>query len=64
MKRKNVENRLSVTKAAELMGVSAQFLRISLQQGSIPFGLATKMSSRWTYVIFKEKFTECTGIKC
>lgn len=64
MKRaKNSENRLSVAEAAYLLGASQQYVRIGLQQGTLEFGKAVKMSSQWTYVITKQKFEEVTGIK-
>jgi hypothetical protein len=54
---------MSVFQAAELLGASEQFIRIGLQQKTLPFGMAVKMSGRWTYVITKQKFEETTGIK-
>lgn len=57
------KNRLSVIKAAELMNVSEQFIRIGLQKGVFPWGYAVKMSSQWTYFISIEKFQEFTGIQ-
>ena len=56
-------NRLSVKKCAELMGASEQFIRRGLQQNIFPWGYAVKMSSRWTYWISPDKFSEHTGIK-
>lgn len=56
-------NRLTVEQAASLLGASEQFIRIGLQQGTLKFGMAVKMSNRWTYVITKQKFEEITGIK-
>lgn len=56
------DNRLSVAKAAELMDVSQQFIRIGLQRGILPFGYAVQISSKWTYYISPSKFTEHTGI--
>ena len=56
------DNRLSVAKAAELMDVSQQFIRIGLQRGILPFGYAVQISSKWTYYISPTKFTEHTGI--
>ena len=61
---KSPDNRLSVAEAARLLGASEQFVRIGLQQGTLKFGMAVKMSSQWTYVITKQKFEEFTGIKC
>lgn len=57
-----MKNRLSVSKVAELMNVSEQFVRVGLQKGQLPFGYAIKMSSKWTYFISTTKFTEATGI--
>ena len=56
------DNRLSVAKAAELMDVSQQFIRIGLQRGILPFVYAVQTSSKWTYYISPSKFTESTGI--
>ena len=39
------------TEAAVIMGCSAQFIRIGLQQGKLDIGDAIKMSSMWTYNI-------------
>lgn len=58
-----MKNRLSISKAAELLNVSEQFVRVGLQQGVLPFGYAVKISKRWTYVITIPKFEETTGIK-
>lgn len=55
-------NRLSVVDAAELMGVTQQFIRMGLQQEKLPFGYAVKRSGRWSYYISPVKFTEYTGI--
>ena len=56
------ENRLSVAEAAYLLNASEQFIRIGVQQGTLKFGMAVKMSGQWTYVITKQKFEETTGI--
>ncbi len=55
-------NRLSVAKAASLLGASEQYVRIGLQNKDLEFGTAVKMSSHYTYVITKQKFKEVTGI--
>jgi len=34
---------LTIKEAAEVMGVTEQYLRISLQRGTLPFGSATIM---------------------
>ena len=59
----NEKNRMSVAQAAQLLGASEQFIRVGLQQGTLKFGMAVKMSGQWTYVITKQKFEEITGIK-
>lgn len=56
------QNRLSVQKAAELMEADAQFIRIALQRGHLPFGQAIKLSSQYSYYISIPKFSEYTGI--
>lgn len=57
------KNNMTVTEAAELMGVSPQFIRMGLQKGVLPFGYAVKVSSnRYTYFISRQKFIENTGI--
>lgn len=55
-----VEN-VSVKQAAEIMGKSQQFIRVDLQRGLLPFGIAVKMSSKWTYYISPKKFYEYVG---
>ena len=48
---------LTIAEAAEKMGVTAQFLRVSLQRGKFDFGVAMQMSGkRYTYYINREKF--------
>lgn len=50
-----VYNKLTVKDAADLMGVTPQFMRLALQQGRFPFGTAVKMK-RWSYYINADKF--------
>lgn len=50
--------RVTVKQAAKLLGVSEQFIRIGLQQGTLPIGCAVKMSERYTYYISKKKLEE------
>ena len=52
---------VSVKQAAEIMGKSQQFIRVGLQRGLLPFGIAVKMSSKWTYYISPKKFYEYVG---
>ena len=48
-------NRVTVSEAAKILGVSAQFIRIGLQRGRLPIGSAVRMSSKWTYHISPER---------
>lgn len=52
------EGRVSIKEAAERMEVCEQFVRIGLQRERLPFGVAIKMSTRWTYHISPAKFEE------
>ena len=58
------DKKMTVKQAADLMGVSPQFIRVALQQKELPFGAAVKVGKeRYTYYISPKKFTEYTGIK-
>ncbi|TEB10607.1 hypothetical protein Psfp_04145 [Pelotomaculum sp. FP] len=48
---------MPLPKAAAIMGVNPQFLRIALQQGKFPFGVAVKRK-KWNYYINPEQFRE------
>lgn len=54
---------ITVNEVAKQLNKSPQYIRLCLQQGLLPFGVAAKMpnSERWTYVIFPEKFKEYVG---
>ena len=52
-----------VKAAAELLGMSQQFVRIGLQRGILPFGSAVKLSTRWTYYVSLARLYEYAGIK-
>lgn len=54
---------MKVSECAKLLDKSPQFVRIGLQRGVLPFGVAIKMSSRWTYHISEEKVYEYLGKK-
>lgn len=41
---------MKVAEAARLLGVSKQFVRLGLQQGTLPIGSAVKMKE-WAYYI-------------
>ena len=45
-----------VSEAADKLGMSTQTLRLALQQGLFPFGVAVKTSeNRYTYKIFEQR---------
>lgn len=49
------QKRLTVTEAAEIMGVTPMFLRLALREGRFSFGTAVKMK-RWVYYINPDRF--------
>lgn len=51
-------NNVSVKEAARILNKSQQFIRIGLQQGVLPIGVAVKMSNKWTYHISRKKLLE------
>lgn len=53
---------LTCEDVARLMGKGKNFVRKGLQEGVFPWGYAVKTSSRWSYFISAQKFTEATGI--
>ena len=58
-----MENYMKVEEAAELMGVSLQFIRVGIQKGILPFGCAVQISGKkYTYYISRSKFEEYTGL--
>ena len=54
---------MTVQDVARALNKSPQFVRVCLQRGLFPFGVACKMpnSDKYTYVIFKAKFLEYVG---
>ena len=50
--------KITIAKAAAIMGVNQQFVRIGLQRGVLPFGVAMKTSNQYTYYIYPKKFEE------
>ena len=47
--------RITIKECSEITGMSPQLIRIGMQKGLFPFGAAVKTSSRFTYVIIREK---------
>lgn len=56
-----MEKNIKIEKAAELMGKSAQFVRVGLQRGKLPFGTAIKTSTKWNYYIVPYAFYSYIG---
>lgn len=52
---------IPVQVVAEILGVSPQFVRIGLQQKTLPIGSAVKISSKWTYHISYELLKNYIG---
>ena len=50
------EKKVTIKKAANLMGTSEQLVRIGLRNNRFPFGSAVKLSSKWTYYISPKLF--------
>ena len=47
---------MTVEEAAKLVKMNTQTLRLALQQGLLPFGIAVKTSeNRYTYKIFEKR---------
>ncbi len=57
----NTCNNVPVWKAAKLLDKSDEFVRISLQMGTAPFGFAAKKKSKWSYHISPKKLKEYIG---
>jgi hypothetical protein len=52
---KEKPEKITVDQAAQIMGVTPQFLRIALQHNKFPFGTAVKFK-RWSYYINTARF--------
>lgn len=52
---------ITVKQASKIMGKSEQFIRVGLRNKRLPFGLAVKLSSQWTYYISPKLFYEYVG---
>jgi DNA-binding transcriptional MerR regulator len=55
---------MKVKDVAELLGVSEQTIRIGLQRGLFPFGVAFKRdegNQHYTYILYPEKVKEYLG---
>lgn len=56
------KGKITVKEAARIMEKSEMFIRIGLQRGILPFGVAEKLSSKYSYYISPKKFYEYVGI--
>lgn len=53
---------MTVIEAAKILNINPQTLRLALQQGLFPFGVAIKTSeNRYTYKIFTERLEKYLG---
>jgi len=59
----NEKKKITVAEAASIMGVSKLYIRVGLREGTLPFGTAVKLSSKWTFHIVPSKFYEYIGQK-
>ena len=57
--------KVTVKRAAEILGKSQQFVRIGLQRNILPFGIAMQMPGQttYTYHISPKKLCDYAGIK-
>lgn len=54
-------NNVPIWKASMLLGKSEEFIRVSLQMGTAPFGFAAKKKTKWSYHISPKKLAEYIG---
>lgn len=57
------KNNIKPDEAAEILGVSAQFVRVAMQQKVLQIGVALKMpnSTQWTYQISPKLLADYCG---
>ena len=53
---------VSVAEAARILGKSPQFVRVSLQNGTAPFGFAVRNKTKYDYHISPKKLAEYVGM--
>ncbi len=57
-----MKNKITTKQAAELMGVSEQFVRYGLRSGKLPFGAAVQVTGkRYSYYISPDRFYNFIG---
>lgn len=52
------KQRIKVSDAARIMGVADEFIRLGIIKGLLPFGIAIKRGSKYTYYISPGQFAE------
>lgn len=52
---------IPIKKAADLMGISQQFLRVLIQNDKLPFATAVKVKSQYHYYINSKGLAEHIG---
>ena len=52
---------VSIKKAADLMGISQQFLRVLIQNDKLPFAAAVKTKSQYQYYINGKGLADYVG---
>ncbi len=55
--------KITIKEAARMLNKSEQFVRVGLQQGILPIGVAVKMSSRWSYHISPGRLFKYLGTR-
>ena len=53
--------KITPAEAAAILHLSVQTVRVSMQRGKLPIGMAIKMSSKWTYNISPKLLAEYSG---
>jgi hypothetical protein len=51
-----MSEKLTVTEAAKIMGITPQVLRLGLRREKFPFGVGVLVDKRWSYYINAERF--------
>lgn len=57
------DNNIKPAEAADILGVSPQFVRVAMQQGKLNIGIAIQLpgSSSWAYQISEKLLADYTG---
>lgn len=54
---------IGIFEASNLTGLSAQTIRVGLQQGVFPWGYAIRRKSKWSYYINREKLIQTERVR-